>query len=751
MNNSNVGTANIKWDQYLSTHDMVWDRLPKDWYEAPFLGNGMLGAMLYKQPGSNGMKLDIGRSDAHDHRDYSGGGTGYARPRLPVGYFLLEPLKGNITGCDMRLDLWNAELKGCIHTDCGDIEFTVIVHSEEMAILFLTKYDKENAGFKWTWVPGEAMSPRQAYGLVKGDAPKVREDYLLNPSPIAGLQDQIEYCVQPLLAGGQTVTAWRTGDTEGSDLRVISIAHSWPGESAFTEAVNTVQRVAQINSRDIFKSHRNWWHQYYPQSFITLPDTRLESFYWIQMYKLASATRRDRALIDNQGPWLQLTPWPGAWWNLNVQLTYWPVLASNRCELAESLWKTLDRHQETLINNVEEPYRHDSAGISRSSAPDLVSRVAVPGRDKTGVVELGNLTWALHNCWLYYRMTLEDGFLQTFLFPLLKRSVNYSLHFLYEGEDGRLHLLPTGSPEYGGTAEDTNYDLSLLRWGCSTLILICEQHNIEDELLSKWKEVLEKLAEYPQSEEQGYFIGKDMPYAKSHRHYSHMLMVYPLYLVNIEQENSKDIIKKSLEHWQSMPEALQGYSCTGAASIAASLGEGEEALRYLKGLWSGFLMPNTLYKESGPVIETPLSGAQSIHDMLLQSWGGKIRIFPAIPETWKDVAFHDMRAEGAFLVSAVRKNGRTEFIRLKSLKGEPCIIKTDLLSPCIISEREVELVLIGEDTVKVDLRAGEEVILHTTGKVPTYEITPCTPEAGYENCYGLNSCTVKVLPQYDMG
>ena len=52
------------------------------------------------------------------------------------------------------------------------------------------------------------------------------------------------------------------------------------------------------------------------------------------MYKLASATRGDRALIDCTGPWLTLTPWPNAWWNLNVQLTYWPLNAANRLELA---------------------------------------------------------------------------------------------------------------------------------------------------------------------------------------------------------------------------------------------------------------------------------------------------------------------------------------------------------------------------------------------------------------------------------
>ena len=62
-----------------------------------------------------------------------------------------------------------------------------------------------------------------------------------------------------------------------------------------------------------------------------------ENFYWIQMYKLASATRGDRALIDNTGPWLTVTPWPNAWWNLNVQLTYWALNASNHLDLAASL------------------------------------------------------------------------------------------------------------------------------------------------------------------------------------------------------------------------------------------------------------------------------------------------------------------------------------------------------------------------------------------------------------------------------
>ena len=48
------------------------------------------------------------------------------------------------------------------------------------------------------------------------------------------------------------------------------------------------------------------------------------------------------------------------------------------------------------------------------------------------------------------------------LFPILKRSVNYYLHFLKEEDDKRFHLPSTYSLEYG-SASDCNFDLSLLK------------------------------------------------------------------------------------------------------------------------------------------------------------------------------------------------------------------------------------------------------------------------------------------------
>lgn len=55
--------------------------------------------------------------------------------------------------------------------------------------------------------------------------------------------------------------------------------------------------------------------------------------------------------------------------------------------------------------------------------------------------------------------------------------------------------------------------------------------------------------------------------------------------------------------------------------------------------------------------------------MLLQSHAGVIRVFPAIPRSWRDVSFKDLRAMGAFLVSAEISDGSLRKIVVKSLKG----------------------------------------------------------------------------------
>ena len=144
--------------------------------------------------------------------------------------------------------------------------------------------------------------------------------------------------------------------------------------------------------------------------------------------------------------------------------------------------------------------------------------IGIPGVDKAA--EVGLLPWACHSLWLIYRHKMDDELLRNKLFPVLKQAINYYLHFTYKGKDGKIHLPQTYSPEYG-SAEDCNFDLALLSWGCRTLLEITGRLNIDDPLIPRWKTILEELTPFPTDPANGLMIGRDVPYAFSHRHYSH--------------------------------------------------------------------------------------------------------------------------------------------------------------------------------------------------------------------------------------
>lgn len=708
----------IDWAQFMKKQDMVWELLPHYWYEAPFLGNGRLGLMVYQEPGENCIRLETGDSEVHDHRPEKGL---LGNPRLLTGHFMLYP-KGQIKTGSMRLDLWNAEMVASIETTEGEIRLRAFVHAGRDVIVVESE-TRGNESFQMKWIPADADSPRFQYSkLPQGSWMKAKmTHYVSNPKPTVSETETGGFSLQKLLNGGETAVCWERQASGQKQTLYISLVHSYPQVNAGQKSGIIIKEAVKAGLPALEKEHRAWWHSFYPKSFLSMDDGVKENFYWAQLYKLASATRGDKSLIDNTGPWLTVTPWPNAWWNLNVQLTYWALNASNHLDLAASLEHALYDHTDHLRANVPEPYRSDSYAIGRSS--NLVGEsepVKIPGKDENA--EVGQLLWACHNLWLIYRFKMDDDLLRQKFFPLLKGAVNYYLHFLYKGTDGRWHLPATYSPEYG-SAEDCNFDLALLNWGCRTLLATCERLKIEDSLKEKWEDVVKKMADFPK-DANGLLIGKDTPYAFSHRHYSHLLSIYPLYLINIDN-GGRDLIETSLAFWQSKPKSLLGYSFTGASSISSALGKGNDALNYLNGLFSKFLGCNTMYRESGPVIETPLSAAQSIHDMLLQSWGGKLRIFPAIPDAWKNVTFHNWRGEGAFLISARRSGGGTSYIRIKSEAGEPCIVMTDMEHPVFIKNgKTLRVNQLSDKTWQIPLSKGEEVFIRPSGSSTAFIVVP---------------------------
>ena len=125
-----------------------------------------------------------------------------------------------------------------------------------------------------------------------------------------------------------------------------------------------------------------------------------------------------------------------------------------------------------------------------------------------------------------------------------------------------------------------------------------------------------------------------------------------------------------------------------------------------------------------PTFESPIAATRAMLDMLIQSWGGTIRVFPAVPTTWKDAVFHNLRAAGGFLVSAQRQDGKTAWVRIKSLAGEPC------------------RVVIDGKTHELKLAKGEEITLGTGQPV----VAPLPMEASAQNAWGAHGSPADPTP-----
>ncbi|MBI1371296.1 MAG: hypothetical protein GC159_00840 [Phycisphaera sp.] len=771
----------VDWPAFMARHDLVWATLPTKWQDGAFLGNGQLGLMIYQpsQPhgGSifgfthrkeeeNALRLDLGRSDVLDHR---GRDVLMERARLPIGHFLLMPV-GKITGGDMRLDLWNAEARGTLVTDRGAIRWRAFIPAQLDAIVVEYDADEPERGCKWEYVAEISESPRVYRGKTDGygkDRPQ--DKYPANPPAERSTQGSLQLARQPMLAGGDYTTAWKINNASPTQRRiVIAIGYNTQGSSA-DEAADAVARVEGASFDKIESDHRRWWHDYLQQSFVSLPDTRLESFYWIQMYKLGAATRADRPAIDLLGPWYRSTIWPGMWWNLNLQLTYYPVYTGNHLEIGASMTHMIDDNAQNLIDNAPrgkptggafkgvdfDAFEGDMAWVARVTASGDLAGGMYKGQ--RGTVEMGNLPWAMHNYWRQCRYAADDTRMRDKMLPMLRAAINFYRPMLERDDAGTFHLRPTYSPElsYG---PDCNYDLAVLRWGLRTLIAESKRLGVDDPLMPTWRDILAHLTDYP-VDDNGFMVARGETFKGGHRHYSHLLMIYPLYQVNWDQPDKRELIQQSVDHWADGAKAFAGYSYSGAASMYASMGQGDKAAWYLNQMIDRSMTPNTMYMEAdSPVIESPLSGAASVQDMLLQSWStwqedaespswvSTIRVFPGVPDAWSEVAFKDLRAENAFLVSAARHAGRTQWVAVKSLAGKPCRIKSGFDGAPVSADpaQTNEIHPLGDGVYELRLQRGETIVLHS-GDTPVPSASVTAPEAPQAACnyFGSRAANAK--------
>jgi alpha-L-fucosidase 2 len=74
-------------------------------------------------------------------------------------------------------------------------------------------------------------------------------------------------------------------------------------------------------------------------------------------------------------------------------------------------------------------------------------------------------------------------------------------------------------------------------------------------------------------------------------------------------------------------------------------------------------------------IDGNFGGAAGILEMLVQSWGGEIRLLPALPKAWPDGAMRGVRARGGVELDLAWAGGRATRLALRGAPAQQVLVR----------------------------------------------------------------------------
>ncbi len=679
------------------------------WDEAVPLGNGLIGALLWGRDGL--IRLSLDRGDLWDLRetpqfqheewnwrtiqDLVRKGDSerlrelFEKPyrdnpfptKIPAGRIELDLPAGN-PARSFHLDMRRAT--GSVRLDVGRIETFV----SATAKVGLIRVHGSRPGVRISSPFEHARQSRSA-----------RESFCQSPDRLGypqaerGCEADVRWLRQRC-AGEFTfavVVGWRQCGEATELAFTVSTTKDAPDPVAL--GCRLVREALERGYDGMFAPHAKWWDEFWRQSSVELPDAAIERHYNLVQYFYGSASRPGAPPIALQGVWTadedSLPPWKGDYHNdLNTQLTYWAYLAANHLEeglcFLDFLWDLLP----TFRKFASEFYSTGGAGV-----PGVMS---LDGKAMGGWVQYScsptNGAWLGHAFYLHWRYTMDGDFLSERAYPFCRAIAECLDGLLEPAEDGRLKLPLSSSPEIHDNSlaawleSNSHYDLALMRWLYGALVEMANELG-EHRDAEHWQDVLEHLDDLSVRDESLMLAPGEM-LKESHRHHAHLMAIHPLGILNIDgSERDRSVIDNSLRHMDHLGmQSWVGYSFSWMACISARAGQADRALNMLELYLKGFVSRNGFhlngdYKRLGLsgysyrpfTLEGNFAAAQAVHEMLIQSWGGGVRVFPAVPHDWAEVSFTDLRAEGAFSVSARRRNGRTEWVRICA--GRPGLLR----------------------------------------------------------------------------
>ena len=686
----------------LNQYDMCFDKAIHNWDEALPLGNGKMGCLIY---GDGPIRFALDRVDLwdtrpHPHTQEKGFCYDNMMALAKSGkredwqeYLRLfdvissdKAYPSKLTAGRMELDFGIKTEDIHSHVDLRTAVATVTLQEEKKnkieAFASATEFvgvariygDYELHLHIPTYISGDesgTCANNSGIGAVDVDAclhyPKTQEK-------VEG--DFTYYRQQSLSDFAYGVVVYKKCFDDYSELYYTVVTNQDSDEDMILVGKRQLEKAAALGYESLKERHIEWWKQYWEKSSISIGDRLLEKTYYRSYYLFASCSRKGFYPMPLQGVWTadndSLPPWKGDYHHdTNTQLSYQSFLKANRleegCVFIDYLWSMKPKF---------EHFAEEFFGVKGLLLPSCSTLDGKPIGGWPQYSFSPTMTiWAAQSFDEYYLYTGDKQFLKQRAYPFLKE-VEAAIRQLLEEREGKLYLPLSSSPEiYDAKPQaylkpNSNFDLALLRYLYQTLIGYAEALGKETEQ-KKYAEILNKLDDIAVSGDGVVMLDSTQTLRESHRHFSHLMCLYPLHLINYDTDEHKRIYEASLLDVELYGTGMWvGFSFAMSAQIYAMAYKGNAAFERLRQFANGFVAENgfhlngdfknygyTTFHYRPFTLESSFGFCDALQEMLLQEHQGYIHLFPAIPDDWKEreVSFEKLRSYGGVLISAKKK------------------------------------------------------------------------------------------------
>jgi len=478
---------------------------------------------------------------------------------------------------------------------------------------------------------------------------------------------------------------------------LVAIATDRDGADPLSQAMDLVKASVEANPDTDRATHRAWWSRHWSASFISLPDRFIEHAYYCGLYQQACVSRSEQAIsfmglsyMRDNPPWMD-----GYTTDAQTPLMWWSIYPANRLDLGYTYMRTfLEMVPEFIEHSPHEGMEvpHQMLPLWAGGHRWVATTYPNPHQSSTA--------WFHLNFYQHYKLTGDIEFLRDYLYPIMASAARYGRSVMTEGEDGRLHILHSHSPEQANTDADPAIDRANFGVLLNHLIEAAEVLGEDAKTRRLWQDTRDRLFDYPQDADA---IREAASIAQPYRcHPSVFSAIYPACEVTPDHPLYRKFLRtfeittglmafRGVARHEAFPGFDGGFEPVGFTAgwlpaVASRLDLPEQARSLFYSPFLRFcLKPNGLVALADlrhgdwptgriPLVEGTNVLCAAVHEGLLQVRAGVVHLFPGML-TGETARFANLRVEGAFLLSAEQREGKVLYFSVQSLIGGTCQVR----------------------------------------------------------------------------